>query len=311
VHAHRSLLFIPAQKSGWIAKAHQTKADAIILDLEDALPDDLKAPTRPTVAASIRTVAGNGTPCFVRTNALDTGMFFEDVDAAACAELTGLVLSKVETADDIRVIDRYLGDVESRRGIANGQIGLVVVAETAECMRSAYDVCRASKRVWSICGGTTPGGDINRALGYKWTREGMETLFARSKIILDARAAGIAHPISGIWTEIEDLDGLRAHALKNRQLGYRGELIIHPSHVPVVNEVYSPSPDEIEYAQGVHTAMAEAERAGSAGIRFRGDLIDYAHVRSARDTLALAERFAATHATAAHMSATHTSERRA
>jgi citrate lyase subunit beta/citryl-CoA lyase len=291
VQLYRSLLFIPAQKDRWIAKAHTTGADAIILDLEDALPDDLKAATRRTVADSIRTVATSGRPCFVRVNAPDTGMLFEDIDAVTQPDLTGLVLSKIETPDDIRAIDAYLTELEQRRGIPKRQITLIVVAETARCMHFAYEICTASPRVGSIVGGTVPGGDINRALGFVWTREGLETLYVRSKILLAARAAGITHPISGIWTDIENLDGLREHASFNRRLGYRGELIIHPSHVPVINEVYSPSREEIEYAEGVLEAMAAAERAGSAGIRFRGDLIDYAHVRSARDTLELANRF--------------------
>jgi citrate lyase subunit beta/citryl-CoA lyase len=276
VQLYRSLLFIPAQKDRWIAKAHTTGADAIILDLEDALPDDLKAATRRTVADSIRTVATSGRPCFVRVNAPDTGMLFEDIDAVTQPDLTGLVLSKIETPDDIRAIDAYLTELEQRRGIPKRQITLIVVAETARCMHFAYEICTASPRVGSIVGGTVPGGDINRALGFVWTREGLETLYVRSKILLAARAAG---------------NGLREHASFNRRLGYRGELIIHPSHVPVINEVYSPSREEIEYAEGVLEAMAAAERAGSAGIRFRGDLIDYAHVRSARDTLELANRF--------------------
>jgi citrate lyase subunit beta/citryl-CoA lyase len=121
----------------------------------------------------------------------------------------------------------------------------------------------------------------------------VESLYLRSKIVLEARAAGIAHPISGIWTDIEDLEGLRAHATLNRQLGYRGEYVIHPSHVPIVNEVYTPSAEEVDYARGILEAMGAAERAGSAGVRFRGELIDYAHVRTARETLALVERFTA------------------
>jgi citrate lyase subunit beta/citryl-CoA lyase len=290
---YRTMLFIPAQKDRWIAKAAGLGADSIILDLEDALPDDLKAPTRARIGAAIDAVADAGVPCFVRTNAMATGMLFEDLDAVATPALTGIVLAKVNTPEEVRIIDTFLSDLERRRGIPDRRIELVITAETANCIEHAYDICAASPRVGTIMGGTARGGDINRAIGYVWTREGIESLYLRSRIVVGARAAGIQYPISGIWTDIEDLDGLRAHALRNRQLGYRGEFVIHPSHVPIVNEVYTPSKDDIEYSRGVLEAMAAAERAGSAGVRFRGELIDYAHVRSARDTLALVDRYRA------------------
>ncbi len=288
---YRSMLFIPGQKERWIAKAGSLGADAIILDLEDAVPDDLKAAVRGGIAASIRAVAAAGAPCFARVNALDSGMLFQDLDAVTTAGLSGLVLSKVETPEDILVIDRYLSDLERQRGLPHRQVELVIVAETAMAMHRAYDLCVASPRVGNIMGGTIRGGDIARALGFVWTRAGLETIYLRSKILMEARAAGIKYPLSGIWGDIEDLEGLRAHATLNRQLGFRGEFAIHPSHVPVLNEVYSPSPDEIEYCRGVLDAMAAGERAGAAGVRFRGELIDYAHVRTARETLALVERW--------------------
>lgn len=287
---YRTMLFIPAQKDRWIAKAGSLGADAIILDLEDALPDDLKEPTRARIGEAIDRVAGAGVPCFVRTNALATGMLLADLAAVARPSLAGVVLSKVESPDEIRLVDTVLSDHEHRRGIPDRQIRLVIIAETALGIHRAHDICAASPRVETIMGGTARGGDINRAIGYVWTRDGVESLYLRSKIVLEARAAGIAYPISGIWTDIEDLEGLRAHAARNRQLGYRGEFVIHPSHVGIVNEVYTPSEEEIEYSRGVLEAMAAGERTGAAGVRFRGELIDYAHVRSARDTLALVAR---------------------
>jgi citrate lyase subunit beta/citryl-CoA lyase len=291
---YRTMLFIPAQKERWIAKAGSLGADAIILDLEDALPDDLKTPTRAGIGTPIDAVARAGVPCFVRTNALGTGMLLDDLAAVARPSLSGVVLSKVETPEEIRLVDAVLSDHERRQGMPDRQIRLVIIAETALGIHRAYDICAASPRVGTIMGGTARGGDINRAVGYVWTRDGVESLYLRSKIVLEARAAGIAYPISGIWTDIEDLEGLRAHAIRNRQLGYRGEFVIHPSHVAVVNEVYTPSDEEIDYSRGVLDAMAAAERNGSAGVRFRGELIDYAHVRSARDTLALVDRFRST-----------------
>jgi citrate lyase subunit beta / citryl-CoA lyase len=290
VDLHRSLLFIPAQKERWIAGAASTGADAVILDLADALPYDLKSETRRGIATSIKSVAAGGAPCFVRANTLASGMLLEDLEAAATAELAGVVLSEAQDPDEIRLIDQYLSDLERRRGLPDRRIELIIVAETAMAMYRPYEMCAASPRVGTIMGGTVRGGDINRAVGFVWSRAGMETLYLRSHIVLGARAAGITYPISGTWTDIDDLDGLRAHAQQNRQLGYRGEFVIHPSHVAVVNEVYSPGEDEIAYCRGVIETMAAAERAGSAGARYGGALIDYAHVRTAQQTLALVER---------------------
>ena len=162
---YRTMLFIPAQKDRWIAKAgglgititakhNATRggdgfadvgylnatgiglgADSIILDLEDALPDDLKAPTRARIGAAIDAVASAGVPCFVRTNAMATGMLFEDLDAVATPALTGIVLAKVDTPEEVRTIDTFLSDLERRRGI-HPPAGRIMVGHEAGEQRS-------------------------------------------------------------------------------------------------------------------------------------------------------------------------------
>jgi citrate lyase subunit beta/citryl-CoA lyase len=162
--------------------------------------------------------------------------------------------------------------------------------ETALAMRHAYDIAVSSPRVNHLVLACGRGGDAARAVGYQWTPTGEETMYLRSKAVLDARAAGIAYPTVTSWWDIADLDGLRRDAELNRRVGFRGMIVMHPSHVAIVNEVFNPSQDEIAHAQGLLGAMAEAERDGSAATIFEGDLVDYAMVSTARELLELAER---------------------
>jgi citrate lyase subunit beta/citryl-CoA lyase len=134
-----------------------------------------------------------------------------------------------------------------------------------------------------------PGGDASRAIGYVWSKEGTETLYLRSKAVLDAQAAGIRFPMITSWWNVRDLEGLERDARFNRQLGFRGQTVIHPSHVAVVNEVFTPSAEEIAYYRGMIAAIEEAEANGNAAIVYRGDMVDYAMAETAREVLAFAE----------------------
>jgi citrate lyase subunit beta/citryl-CoA lyase len=133
-----------------------------------------------------------------------------------------------------------------------------------------------------------PGGDAARAIGYQWSKEGMETLFLRSKVVLDARAAGIQHPTISSWWNIKDLEGLERDARWNRSLGYRGQTVMHPSHVPIVNRVYTPTADEIAFHAGLLQAMEDARKRGIAAVTYKGDMVDEAMVKTSREMLEFA-----------------------
>ena len=132
------------------------------------------------------------------------------------------------------------------------------------------------------------GGDTARSIGFEWTPQGLETLYLKSKVLIDVRAAGVPYPMSGGWMDIHNLDGLRALAIQLKQLGYTGMHLIHPSHVPVVNEVFSPSPEDVKHWQGLVKAMEEMRATGGAAVTFDGDMVDIAHEDTARTMLALA-----------------------
>jgi len=280
----RSLLFVPAHRDGWAAKAVAAAADGVLLDLQDAVPDADKAAARDAVAALVG--AGVGRPVLVRVAPSGAPGHEEDLDAAVRPGLTGVVLPLVSGPDDVEAVAARITELERARGMRDGTTVIVPLVETARAARFAFEVASASPRVAYMGGGTAPDGDIAHALGFRWTPAGMETLFLRSWALLNARAAGVPYPLTGIWPVVDDLDGLRAFAEQGRGLGYTGMLAIHPSHVAVINEVFTPTADEIARWEGTLDALGGAEGA----TRLDGMMIDAAHARTARDALAAAAR---------------------
>ncbi len=279
----RSLLFVPGHRDQWVAKAVASGADGILLDLQDSVPAAEKARARDVVRA---VVGRSERPALVRVAPVGAPAHDEDLDAAAQPGLVGVVVPLVEAPDDVRAVAARLDELERARGIASGRTVVVPLVETARAARLAYEVATASDRVAYMGGGTAPDGDIAHDLGFQWTPAGLETLFLRSWVLMNVRAAGVRFPLSGIWPVVDDLDGLRAFAEQSRGLGYTGLMAIHPSHVPVINEVFTPTADEIARWQGT----IEALEAGPGAARLRGMMIDAAHGRTARDALAAAAR---------------------
>jgi citrate lyase subunit beta/citryl-CoA lyase len=214
---------------------------------------------------------------------------FDDLEGVLCPELDGITLPKVETVADMKEIDALLTHLEKRMGIPVGAIETPLGCETAKGMRNIYEIATSCPRVKRVTLAAGPGGDAARAIGYIWSKEGMETLFLRSKAVLDCRAAGIQNPTISSWWNIKDLEGLERDANWNRRLGFRGETVMHPSHVPIVNKVFTPSAEEIAFYQGLIQAMEEAEKKGIAAVTYKGDMVDEAMVKTAREMLEFAK----------------------
>jgi len=285
----RSLLFVPGHKPAWMEKAIKYGADVLILDLEDSVPDNEKESARPLVMAALKALSAQGQVCNVRVNGFATGLTFDDLEGILCPELNGVALPKVETVEDMKTLDTMLTILERRHQMAVGTIHTSLGIETARALRNAYDIVTSCARVTGLSLACGPGGDASRSMGYIWSKEGTETLFLRSKAVLDARAAGIQYPTVSSWWDIKDTVGLRKDALFNRSLGFRGQTVMHPTHVPIVNEVFTPSPQEVAFFKGLIETFEEAERKGSAAVIYQGDMIDYAMVKTAREMLAFAE----------------------
>jgi citrate lyase subunit beta/citryl-CoA lyase len=290
----RSLLFVPGNKERWFAGAAASGADALVLDLEDAVPRGERETARALVRAALADLESSDVDVFVRVNGFEEpDALWADLQAVTVPGLAGVMLPKVTGPRDVVLVDGALSLLEATAGLAAGSARILPLLETANAIRTAYEIGIASPRVAYLGGITAPGGDVARAIGFEFTAAGAETLGLRSQALIDARAAGIEFPVTGLWTDVGDLDGLRAFCVQNRQLGYAGMLAIHPSHVPVINDVFMPRPEEVAELRELVAALEAAEAAGTTAIRFRGSMIDTAHVRNARHRLELAERLGA------------------
>jgi citrate lyase subunit beta/citryl-CoA lyase len=223
----------------------------------------------------------------VRISALATGLSEDDLAAIVCSGLAAIVAPKIETPHDIAMLDTLLMQYEQHAGLEIGQVEIVPILETAKGIYHTYQIATSSPRVTTVSAAAGKGGDTARSLGYIWSKKGTETLYIRSKVLLEARAAGLVYPLIASWFDITDLDGLRADARFNRQLGYSGQVVIHPSHVPVVNDEFTPTSEEIAYYEGLLTAMEHAERQGTAAVTYQGSMVDIAMVKAAQQVLAL------------------------
>lgn len=286
---YRSILFVPGHKPHWADKAIASGADCIVLDLEDSVPEHLKEGARETVAATIDRLRADGARVglFVRPNPVGGRFVGADLEAVVRPGLDGLFIPKVRNRDDVIRWETLLDWFETRNG-ASG-LEFIVPVEMIDAIQNCREIAGASPRVGAMIGPTAEHADIARAVGYRWTPEGLETLYLRSRILLACREFGL-HALTGLWEDLEDLEGLRTFADFGVQLGFRGQIAIHPSHVATLNDVYSPSDADIEFRHGLIRAFEEGAAAGHGAVRYRGIHIDKAHADTARDWLAYAER---------------------
>ncbi|WP_432843956.1 HpcH/HpaI aldolase/citrate lyase family protein [Dactylosporangium sp. CA-092794] len=281
---YRSVLFVPGHRPGWAEKAVASGADAIVLDLEDSVPDGEKPAARAAVAATVQRLRAAGAPSAVgvRVNPLATGFAGADLERVVVPGLDFVFAPKISGPDDVIRFDALLDHFERRNGVAG--LELVVPAETVAAIQHCEAIA-AGPRVAAMVGPTAEHADITRAVGFEWTPEGDETLFLRSRILLACRGAGI-HPLTGLWERVDDLDGLRAFATRGRRLGFRGMIAIHPSHVPVINEVFGPDAEQAGFYRGLAEAYERASAEGAGAVRYRGVHIDKAHYETALEWLA-------------------------
>lgn len=282
----RSFLFVPGNKGDWIEKSITARADALILDLEDSVPADFKVQARGIVQSKLAWLAERKQRTFVRINRSPHLYDFDDILAIVGPHVEGIVVSKPVGPEDIDCVSMMLSEAESRKGARLGSTRVIPLLETARSMQLAYEIA-LRERVSAICGATAKNADAARALGYVWTPGARESLYMKSRAVMAARAAGKL-PIGGVWQQIRDLDGLKAAAELDRQLGMSGELLLHPSNVPIINQIYSPSTAEVAYYEGLIAALEKAQAEGRASTTYDGEHIDIAHAATARDIIALA-----------------------
>ncbi|HEV2369595.1 MAG TPA: aldolase/citrate lyase family protein [Acidimicrobiales bacterium] len=300
VNPIRTLLFVPGSDEERLHASTGHGADAVMIDLEEPRTP-FPEPERDRARALVRrfldgsTSDATGARFFARVQPPASGQTLKDLRAVMGPRLTGILLPKVYGPEDIYRVEALLTCVEAELGLDLGFTAIYPILETAQSLRLAYEIAVASPRVQYMGGAVSRFGDIHQAVGYRWSAEGRETLYLRSKVLIDARAAGIRYPISGMWGgDTDDTDGLRRWATELRDLGYFGMMLGSPVHVPLVNEVFSPTAAEIAYWSELDRLATEAEREDSGPIihgdpnQGEGHVVHWAHVGSARQNLAWA-----------------------
>lgn len=284
----RSWLYAPGNDAKLLTRVFTAGADAVILDLEDAVPAAEKTRARAMTAEAVGGRAGRDGPAtFVRVNAPGGEHIADDVRAVVRPGLHGLRIPKCERAADVARIAALVEDAERSAGLTVGSVRVVCGIESALGVESAVEIAFASPRVEALSFGAADfAADVGAAVGDAQ----LETLYARSRLVVASRVVGLRPPIDSVHPILGDADGLLRTTRQGKALGFFGRACIHPSQVAVVNDVYTPTADEVARARAVVDAAREAERSGSGALRMPdGSFVDVAIVRRAELVLETAE----------------------
>jgi citrate lyase subunit beta/citryl-CoA lyase len=268
-----------------LEKASGYGADAVIADLEDAVPAAQKVETRLIAREYVDTLSRRGNTVLVRVNGPDTGLLEDDLAAVVCPSLTAVQLPKVRSAAGVLQVDAVLGRLEQEARISHGHIELLISIESATAIHFAYEILSAAPRVGCVMVAAAQHGDLHRDLGFVCTKTEEELLYIRSAVLVAARAAGVPYPIDGVYADVRDIDGFAASCRRARQIGYRGKKVIHPRQVEVANEIFSATQQELDHYERILNAMDLAEREGRAVAVVDGQMVDIAMVETARRAL--------------------------
>ena len=289
----RSMLFVPANSWRMITTATTEGADAVILDLEDGCPMAEKETARVFARDSIPMLKEHGMDVFVRANSLETGLTATDISYVAVEGLDGIMLAKTESGEDIASVDKLLQEQEGEKGLAPKGMALIALIETPKGILNLREIIAASQRVIALGFGA---GDFSREMGAGMgvTKLSPEEYFpmvlhARSSIAMAARAVGIQAIDTPFFGLLIDLEGLAKESEKVKLLGFSGKQLTHPRHVAVVNEVFSPAKEDVDFAKTVIGAYEEAKAKGLGATSLGGKMIDYGTFKRAEALLALAE----------------------
>lgn len=281
----RSMLFLPGNNPNMLINGNCLGADAVIFDLEDAVSPDEKDAARILVRNTMRYMDFRGCEIIVRINSIDTPYWQKDLDQILPYRPGLILLPKTGSAADVLAADRYMTQVEEKLGMEPGTVGLMPLIETAMGVENSFSIASATSRVKALFLGAE---DLTADLQCKRTKEGREIEYARTRLVMAARAAGV-DVYDTPFTDVNDDEGIEVDALLAKSLGFSGKASISPRHVDVINRVFSPTPAEIDYAYEVMEAIALAKQQGKGAIALRGKMIDAPIVTRAQRTIAMAQ----------------------
>jgi citrate lyase subunit beta/citryl-CoA lyase len=288
VPLNRTFLFAPGNHPRRVAKALALGADAVILDLEDAVATADKAAARKPVAEALK--GPRRCRGYVRSNAPSSTYCYRDLVETIHDKVDGVVLPKVESAADLHAIDWLLAALERECGMAEGSIDLIPMVETAAGVARVDRILQARslrpyRAPWRVKRVAFGAADYSLDAGLIPSHEEPELAHARDRVVLASRAAGMEGPLDSPWFHLRDMEGFRRAVERSRRGGFQGRLCVHPDQVPVANELFTPGADEVARAERIVAAFREAEGKGSAAVEVDGQMVDYPIVHRAQALL--------------------------
>ena len=281
----RSMLFLPGNNPNLLINGNCLGADAVIFDLEDAVSPTEKDAARILVRNTLRYMDFRGCETIVRINSIDTPYWQKDIDEVLPYKPSLILLPKTGSETDVLTADAYISSVEEKLGMEQGSVGLMPLIETALGVENAFRIASATSRVKALFLGAE---DLTADLQCKRTKESREIEYARTRLVVAARAAGV-EVYDTPFTDVNDDEGIWVDAKTAKALGFNGKASISPRHVEVINSVFSPTQADVDYAYEVMDAIELAKKQGKGAIALHGKMIDAPIVARAQRTIAMAE----------------------
>jgi len=288
IRPRRSLLFMPGSNARALEKARSLPADGLILDLEDSVAPDAKAKARDQIAAAIAAKGFGKREILIRTNSLDTPFWPDDIAMAAKAKPDGILVPKISTVDDLKLVGGRLNEAGG-----GSSIEVWAMIETARAVLDADSLAAASRDLSARLAGFVFGpNDISRETRIKMLPGRAAMIPMITHCILAARAHGL-EILDGPYGDIGNIDGFAAECAQGRDLGFDGKTLIHPSHIDACNAIFTPPPEEVAEARKIIAAFDLPENASRGAIQLDGRMVERLHADMARRTIAIADAIAA------------------
>lgn len=280
----RSLLFVPGNQPRMLEKASQTFPDAFIPDLEDSVAYDDKDEARQTVSEHLDMLIGTGKKIVPRVNSLDTGIFEKDIESIVRPGLYGISVGKISSPSDIGNIAMALSRCENRAGIQTGTTKIIPWIETAKAVIDCHGILSSSSR---ICAAAFGAEDFTNDMGIERRKDDREIAYARSVVTVAARAANVL-ALDTPFFAFRDPEALKLNAEDSRSLGFNGKFAIHPAQIQTINECFSPTKEDIEYARQIIQTFEEAAAEGRGSTSLNGMVVDVPVVKRAESVITMA-----------------------
>ena len=281
MHSRRALLYMPGDDRRKIEKSTTLGVDCICMDLEDGVAMTRKKEARAVIAQAMKDLDFDTSERCIRINSIGSGLESYDLAAALAAEPDTIVVPKIETADQVKWVSDHIESYELSSNRKIGSVRLLAGVETAKGLLNLREIAGADRRLEAIIFGAE---DYAASVGARRTKEATEVLYARQAVVA-ACAANDLQAIDMVYIDFNDIEGLRLEAEQAAGFGFSGKQVIHPSQVPVVQEAFTPSTEEINYAKRVVETFESSQREGRGAYALDGKMIDMPLLKSARKVL--------------------------